>query len=202
MTDSGSRAGREARVFDRQGSRKYLNDAERRTFLRAAEKEPDLSRRAFCLTLFYTGCRISEALNLTVERIDRTQQCVVFETLKRRKRGEFRAVPVPEGLITLLGEIQPEREAARRVWNYSRPTGYRMVKACMERAGITGGMASPKGLRHGFAVACIANNIPLTTIRKWLGHARLETTAIYLGVSGDEERALARRLWESGGTTL
>lgn len=184
-------------MFDSLGSRKYLNDAERRAFLRAAEREPDMSRRAFCLTLFYTGCRISEALNLTVERIDRTQKSVVFETLKRRRRGEFRAVPVPDGLITLLGEIQPEHEALRRVWKFSRPTAYRTVKACMELAGIAGGMASPKGLRHGFAVACIANNIPLTTIRKWLGHARLETTAIYLGVSGDEERALARRLWKA-----
>jgi integrase/recombinase XerD len=202
MTDSGSRAGGEARVFDRQGSRKYLNDAERQLFLRAAENEGDAARRAFCLTLYYTGCRISEALNLTVERIDRTQRCLVFETLKRRRRGEFRAVPVPESLMTLLAEIQPEDEASSRVWSYSRPTAYRMVKACMEHAGIRGGMASPKGLRHAFAVACIARNIPLTTVRKWLGHARLETTAIYLGVSGDEERALARRLWESDGSVL
>ena len=58
-----------------------------------------------------------------------------------------------------------------------------------------GGMASPKGLRHGFAVACLAQKIPLTTVKKWLGHARLETTAIYLEVSGDEERELAKRLW-------
>lgn len=202
MTDSGSRAGREARVFDRQGSRKYLNDAERQSFLRAAENEQDPKRKAFCLTLFYTGCRISEALNLAVERIDRTQQCVVFETLKRRKRGEFRAVPVPESLMTLFAEIQPEGEPSSRMWDFSRPTAYRMVKACMERASIRGGMASPKGLRHGFAVACIANNIPLTTVKKWLGHARLETTAIYLGVSGDEERALARRLWRSEGSVL
>jgi hypothetical protein len=32
--------------------------------------------------------------------------------------------------------------------------------------------------------------------KKWLGHARLETTAIYLDVSGEEERKLAARLWE------
>ena len=49
--------------------------------------------------------------------------------------------------------------------------------------------------RHGFAVECIANAIPLTTLQKWMGHARLETTAIYLQVMGAEERRLARRLW-------
>jgi hypothetical protein len=30
-----------------------------------------------------------------------------------------------------------------------------------------------------------------------MGHARLETTAIYLEVSGDEERKLEARLWEA-----
>lgn len=65
----------------------------------------------------------------------------------------------------------------------------------MARAGIDGGMACPKGLRHGFAVACLARKIPLPIVQRWLGHARLETTAIYLDVSGDEERDLAKRLW-------
>ena len=70
-----------------------------------------------------------------------------------------------------------------------------MVRELADEAGIVGGMACPKGLRHGFAVACIGKNVPLPTIQKWLGHARLETTAIYLAVSGDEERDLASRLW-------
>jgi integrase len=57
-------------MFDRQGNRKYLNSAERRAFLRAAQSEPDVLRRAFALTMFQCGCRISEALNVTAERID------------------------------------------------------------------------------------------------------------------------------------
>ena len=65
----------------------------------------------------------------------------------------------------------------------------------MRQADIAGGMSCPKGLRHGFAVACLAQKIPLTTVQKWMGHARLETTAIYLDVSGAEERELAKRLW-------
>lgn len=183
-------------MFDRQGGRKYLNDAERRAFHGTAQKVSDASMRAFCLTLFYTGCRISEALNLTVQRVDTSQKCVVFETLKRRRREVFRDVPVPEVLIELLSELK-DQDMARRLWPFSRPTAYRMVKACMKQAGIVGGMASPKGLRHGFAVACIGKNIPLPTLQKWMGHARLETTAIYIGVSGSEERELARRLWSS-----
>jgi len=65
----------------------------------------------------------------------------------------------------------------------------------MEVVEVSGRMASPKGLRHGFAVACLAKGVPLTIVKKWLGHARLETTAIYLGVSGEEQRNIAKRVW-------
>ena len=182
-------------MFDRQGSRKYLNDAERRAFYEVCKGEADKARQAFCLTLFYTGCRISEALNVTTVRIDLSQKCVVFETLKRRKRGVFRAVPIPDSLTAMLGELIAGAAPSTHIWKFSRVTAYRIIKEVMIRADIRGNMASPKGLRHGFAIACIAEKIPLPTIKQWLGHARLETTAIYLGVSGDEERNLARRLW-------
>jgi len=89
-------------MFDREGNRKYLNWPEREAFLRVVQKEPDLARKAFCLTLFHTGCRITEALNLTADRVDRSEQSLVFETLKRRKRGHFRSVPVPETLLLLF----------------------------------------------------------------------------------------------------
>lgn len=183
-------------MFDRQGSRKYLNEAERRAFLTAAEREPDPLRRSFCLTLLYTGCRISEALNVTGHRFDPAQKCLVFETLKRRQRGMFRAVPIPDGLATLLGEVLQDREAGQRLWPFSRSTAYRLVKRLVTEAGIAGVMACPKGLRHGFGVACVSKSIPLPKVQKWLGHARLETTAIYLDVSGEEERQLAQRLWD------
>ncbi len=182
-------------MFDRRGNRKYLNGYERQAFLAAIRNEPDRLRRAFCLTLFYGGCRISEALNLTAERVDLTGKAIVFETLKQREQGHFRSVPIPDSLVKLLRQMLTGAEASARAWGFSRATGYRLVTHYMANAGVAGGMACPKGLRHGFAVACLAQKIPLTTVQKWLGHARLETTAIYLEVSGDEERELAKRLW-------
>jgi site-specific recombinase XerD len=83
-----------------------------------------------------------------------------------------------------------------RLWTFSRKTGYRIVKQVMEAAGIKGVPACPKGLRHGFGVACVEANIPLPTIAKWMGHSSIETTAIYLNVIGKEERGLARRTWK------
>jgi integrase len=182
-------------LFDQSGNRKYLNETERKVYFQAVDDELDLGQRTFCLTLFYTGCRISEALGLVQERVDFRGKTLIFETLKRRKRGVFRSVPIPDGLLKLFAQIASELRPSERVWSFSRATGYRLITDRMADAGVTGAMACPKGLRHGFAVACIAKNIPLTTVQKWLGHARLETTAIYLSVAGEEEREFAKRLW-------
>jgi site-specific recombinase XerD len=70
-----------------------------------------------------------------------------------------------------------------------------MIKAKMKEAGVNGTRATPKGLRHSFAIACLSKEIPLTTVQKWLGHARLDTTSIYSNAVGKEEREMARRLW-------
>lgn len=157
--------------------------------------EPDLKKKAFCLVLFHTGCRVSEALQLARERIDFAGQNVVFETLKQRRREKFRAVPVPDDLLVLLREVFAGKTKSKRLWGFSRVTAFRLIKEKMTDAQISGAMACPKGLRHGFAVACIEAGVPLTTVQKWLGHGRLETTAIYLNVSGEEERSLAKRVW-------
>ena len=187
----------EARLFDGLGNRKYLNRLERGAYFREISRNRDLAVRTFCLTLFYTGCRISEGLNLTPQRIDLRGETVVFETMKRRRRGHFRAVPIPESLTRLLRQVVNGRQSAT-VWAFSRTTAYRLIKDQMAHAGITGAMACPKGLRHGFAVACVTENVPLPMVQKWLGHARLETTAIYLDARGEEEREFAKRTWTNG----
>ena len=64
----------------------------------------------------------------------------------------------------------------------------------MTKAGIKGPKASSKGLRHGFAVQAVMT-VPITQVQVWLGHAYLQTTSIYVRVSGIEERKLAERLW-------
>lgn len=185
-------------MFDRGGYRKYLNHAERSTFLRSIEQEQNAIKRTLALVLLHTGCRVSEALNCTWKRVDSTGKALVFETLKRRSRGHFRSVPIPRSLLSDLDSFAPPSGSDERIWPISRATAYRWIKDEMNRARIHGPQACPRGLRHGHAIACIAEKVPLTTVKKWLGHARLETTAIYLDVLGEEERALARRLWRKG----
>ena len=184
-------------MFDRVGGRKYLNWPEREAFCRVVKNEADPLKRALCLTLFYTGARVSEALGLTWERVDFTGEALIFETLKRRKRGFFRPIPIPRSLVAELKDLETPAGATGRVWAVSRPTAYRWIKEKMTEAGITGAKACPKGLRHSFAVACLTRNVPITVLRRWLGHARLETTSIYLDLMGEDDRQMAMRLWRS-----
>ena len=57
-------------LYGHECERKYLMPGERDAFLQAAD---DALRevRTFCGTLAYTGCRISEALALTADRVGR-----------------------------------------------------------------------------------------------------------------------------------
>ncbi len=68
------------------GRRLYFTEDERRAFLAAAAKAPR-EVRSFCGVLQATGCRISEALALTARQIDLSGRVVVFENLKKRRRG-------------------------------------------------------------------------------------------------------------------
>jgi len=187
------------------GARKYLTFEERQTFLRAAE-HADRHVRTLCMTLTHAGCRLSEALALTADRVDLASGVLVFESLKKRRRGVWRAVPVPPEVLQALDLVHGIREAQRRpkcgiplrLWPWSRMTGWRHVHAVMEDAGLSGPHATPKGLRHGFGVAAVGAGIPLNLVQKWLGHAQLSTTAIYADAVGAEERSIASRMWGSG----
>lgn len=191
-----------ADLYDAQGRRKYLTAEERKAFLAAAEKAPR-QVRTLCLVLAYTGCRISEALDLTVQRIDIDAGTVIFESLKKRRRGVYRAVPVPPGVIDALDLVHGLREAQKgrdggnnaRLWPFSRTSAWRYVAAVLDQAGIAGPQASPKGLRHGFGVQAVSSGVPLNMVQKWLGHAQLSTTAIYADAVGAEEQSIMARMW-------
>jgi integrase len=108
------------RLHDREGRRLYFTEDERRAFLTAAAKAPR-EVRTFCGVLHATGCRISEALALTAQQIDLSGRVVVFESLKKRRSGVYRAVPVPPELLDALDLVHGLREAQRRGRRGDRP---------------------------------------------------------------------------------
>jgi integrase/recombinase XerD len=189
-------------LYDLNGQRKYLTPAERDTFLKAAD-DTEREVRTFCGVLAWTGCRISEALQLTADRVDLKDGAIIFETLKKRKPGIYRAVPVPPAFLDTLNMVHDLKTAQRRkdrgkgvqLWDWSRAKGWYIIRDVMKEAKIIGPHASPKGLRHGFGIKAVTSGVPLNTVQQLLGHAQLSTTSIYADAMGPEKRQLVQRMW-------
>lgn len=189
----------EMQLFSVNGERLYLTASERKQFEKVSKRQKR-EIMTFALVLLYTGCRLSEALNIREKHIDLENYSIGIESLKKRKKGIFRNIPVPERLIEsldLVHVIRTSKNKNRFLWEFSRMTAWRKIKEIMEHADIQGPQASPKGLRHGFGVYAIADcEIPLNMVQKWLGHADLKTTAIYANALGREERDIANKMWD------
>ena len=162
----------------------------------------------FCWMLLFTGARLSEISNIQLKHLDFSNKTVAIRSLKLRKKGVFRELPLPDLVLSQLHhyllntlsikvslyakELKSEH---RRLWRFSTRSASRYVKHAMDKAEIVGVKASALGLRHGFAVEAVTK-VPITLVKRWLGHTHLETTEIYLNVVGLEERIMAERMWE------
>ena len=182
-------------IYNEQGQRKYLTSNEIDSFLYQARNQSD-SVKSFCFIQAMTGCRISEALSLSLKCIDFSSGHIVIDTLKKRDKKVYRSIPIPEWLLSLIShQINSGILKEDKLWPWSRMTAYRRVCEVMAEAGIVGPHACPRGLRHSFAVRAIQSGVPLNLVQRWLGHSDIKTTAIYTNVMGPEERAIAARMW-------
>lgn len=198
----------EMRLYDEAGNRLYLNAEERAAFLAAARKRPSRDR-TLCETLHYTGCRPSELIEIVPNWIDLSGGTVRLRTLKKRKdsdgkpKGLYRSVPVPPDYLDTLNTAHAIREAQKSlkrasapIWPLTRQRVWQLVKEVMTEAGIPDAPhRTVKGLRHGFGINAIVKGVPLNLLSKWMGHASIETTAIYADAIGKEEQDIAARMW-------
>jgi integrase len=120
----------------------------------------------------------------------------------KRRRHVVREVPIPPELMAALdrhfriGEaLRDSGRAQVRLWPWRRETAWRIIKGVMLASRICGSPACPRGLRHAFAVGALQAGVPLNLVQRWLGHARIDTTAIYASACGPEEQAFAERFW-------
>ena len=199
----------EMNLYDPDGTRLYLNAEERAAFLACARKRA-VRDRTLCETLHFTGCRPSELVAITPARIDLSGGTVALRSLKKRKdsagrqRNVYRAVPVPPAYLDTLNvafgirEAQQSRKlASLPIWDLHRKTVWTIVKSVMIEAGIADApFRTCKGLRHGFGVHAISSGVQLNMLSRWLGHSKIETTAIYAEAVGKEEQDIAARMWD------
>jgi integrase len=134
------------------------------------------------------GLRIEEAL--AVEKADFRENGEILRVcqqatrdgsgtvpLKKRKRGEYRDVPVPAWLWDMVrdlpaGPLMPGN-GDRKYQIYT--TVYNRFMNAAEKAGIPDGF-TPHSLRHAFASVMLARGVHITELAHWLGHRDINVT--------------------------
>ena len=134
-------------------------------------------------TLLETGLRVSEFCNLSRKEIQWQEKQVVVWGKGGRfgLRKKRRLVPLP-GRVNQLFEIY---FATNDRMCFSVRQVQRLVKKVANRARITKPL-TPHVLRHTFAVNCVRRGLSTASLRKILGHDRLETTEIYLNICPED----------------
>jgi integrase/recombinase XerD len=131
-------------------------------------------------TLFQTGVRVSEFVNIRVEDVFFDEQMML---IVKAKGGKSRYVPILSELAQELRTHLGNRSTGY-LFETNRNTAYsprriqQIVREAAKHAGITK-RVYPHLLRHSVATTLLERGMSIEQIRKFLGHSKLETTQIY-----------------------
>ena len=123
--------------------------------------------------LWYSGVRITEALNIKKQDIDFEHYTVVLTWLKSRKYTH-RVIPLHPELKSLLQMYTATNNMIDRVFPITRQRAWQIVKKCLN--------GHPHQLRHSFAVNWLRSGGNIYSLYKILGHSKIQTTMIYLNI--------------------
>ena len=153
---------------------------------RLLDAAPGLKYKAALSVAYGAGLRVSEVVALKVSDIDSKRMVIRIEQGKGRKD---RYVMLSPHLLELL----------RAWWKAARPQGWlfpgqnrvnplttrQLNRACHAAAYLAGidKRVSLHTLRHSFATHLLEQNIDIRVIQVLLGHAKLDSTALYTRVA-------------------
>lgn len=172
-------------VFPRRGRKlpRVLTQSEVRQLLDSAS---DLKEQTILMTLYSTGMRLKELVNLEVKDIDSTKMQI---RIRQGKGAKDRTVLLSATLLDVL----------RRYFRCYRPVSYlfygqspqqpiadrsvqRMVRWLSAKAGLRTGVTTHT-LRHSFATHLLEHGTELPYIQELLGHKSIKTTMLYAHIS-------------------
>jgi integrase/recombinase XerD len=156
-----------------------------------------LRDRALLELLYGTGARISEAVGLAVDDLDRPGSAVIL----RGKGGKERIVPVGSYALKAVddylvrarpvlaagGRGTPGLFLNARGGLLSRQSAWTILRVVAERAGLATEI-SPHTLRHSYATHLLDGGADVRVVQELLGHASVSTTQVYTLVTVDRLR--------------
>lgn len=151
-----------------------------------------LRDRAMLETLYASGLRVSELVNLKLADLDLDSGMLTCFG----KGSKQRKVPLGRSAISFLNRYFPARLRllngklsdllfielnGRRI---TRQKFWKLIKRYGDSANIA--YITPHLLRHSFATVLLANGADLRSVQLMLGHSDISTTQIYTHVTNDQ----------------
>jgi integrase/recombinase XerD len=167
-----------------------------------------LHNRAYFTTLYSCGLRLNEALYLQVGDIDGPRHMM---HVHRGKGAKDRYIPLPDDTLDLLRTYWKTHRnhtwlfpATGRDHKHMPSATYPMPRSSVQgafrkakqRAGIRKRDVGPHTLRHSYATHLLEAGVNLRAIQRYLGHAHLETTMIYLHLTQKGQEDAVQRINE------
>ncbi len=154
----------------------------------------DYRNKAMLETLYGTGIRISELINLKLSDIDFIEDYIrVFGKGSKERIVPFNDIckKYLEIYINEYRSVLLKSKTSEYVFinslgnNISRQGFFKVLKEICKTSGINKNV-SPHILRHSFATHLLNNGADLRIIQELLGHSDLSTTQIYTEVLNDK----------------
>jgi integrase/recombinase XerD len=166
---------------------------------RLLEATPGLKYKAALGTAYGAGLRVSEVAALKVDDIDSTRMLIRVEQGKGRKDRNAMLSPQLLGLLRLWWRDGRRRGVMRpHGWLFPgrspvEPISTRQINRAVHEAADAAGLrkrVTPHTLRHSFATHLLEQDVDIRVIQVLLGHAKLDTTALYARVATKTIRAV------------
>ncbi|MDI6880798.1 MAG: tyrosine-type recombinase/integrase, partial [Desulfitobacteriaceae bacterium] len=179
-----------------QKERAYLSEQKAEALLSRIES-PVL--QVVCRTLYGTGLRISECLNLTLADVDLEVQVIHVHA---GKGGKDRNVPLGDKLIRVLTRYLDQQRPHTHsdtffVTQQGKALSPQKVNAALHEAAQRLGWpdsVTAHILRHSYASRLLVTGANLVQVQHLLGHSSLAVTGLYTHVSPAELAEAVKRL--------
>jgi integrase/recombinase XerC len=173
---------------------KFLEENEVRKLLETPDSTGLLGARdrAMLETMYSTGVRVSELVDLNIEDIDTTSECLHIHGKGKKER----ITPISPTALAWIKHYMDMRRADPRAASFNQQAvfvnkhGQRLSTRSVRRkldkylqiCGLDPAI-SPHTLRHSFATHMLNRGADLRSVQELLGHQSLSTTQIYTHVT-------------------
>jgi integrase len=164
-----------------QGRLRWLTKEEARRLLDACARSKNLDLKDLVTVALFTGCRQSEVLGLSWDRIDRARGVIKLEVTKSGKRRE-----VPYG-VEVEGVFARRSQPSGRVFKTGKWDSFRTAfETAVKLAALDD--FHFHDLRHSYASWLVQAGRPLAEVKDLLGHQTLAMTMRYAHLAPENLR--------------